>query len=305
MKLLSVIVPCHNEESTLPVFYQELIRVLPQVPARLELILVDDGSRDGTLACMRRLAQEDNRVHYLSFTRNFGKEAAMLAGLRAASGDWVCIMDADLQDPPELLPQMLRELEATGADCAAARRISREGEPPLRSLCSRLFYRLFHRISSIQLNQGERDFRLMNRPMVDAVLSLDERVRFTKGIFSYVGFSTCWVEYKHTSRISGTSSWSLRGLFGYALDGIASFSSALILVPFLFALLSLLIFFAALAVLLVAAATSRFFPGLTVLCLGALVSFCLFLTLGTISYYLSRIYLEVKRRPLYFIRERR
>ena len=229
----------------------------------------------------------------------------MLAGLRAASGDWVCIMDADLQDPPELLPQMLAELEATGADCAAARRISREGEPPLRSLCAHMFYRLFRRISSIPLSQGERDFRVMGRPMVDAVLSLDERVRFTKGIFSYVGFSTCWVEYDHTSRISGTSSWSLRGLFGYAMDGIASFSSALILVPFLFAILSLLVFAAALAILMVATATSQPLQGISVFCLGSLVFFCLFLTLGTISYYLSRIYLEVKRRPLYFIRERR
>ena len=229
----------------------------------------------------------------------------MLAGLRAASGDWVCIMDADLQDPPELLPQMLAELEATGADCAAARRISREGGPPLRALCAHMFYRLFRRISSIPLSQGERDFRVMGRPMVDAVLSLDERVRFTKGIFSYVGFSTCWVEYDHTSRISGTSSWSLRGLFGYAMNGIASFSSALILVPFLFAILSLLVFAAALAILMVATATSQPLQGISVFCLGSLVFFCLFLTLGTISYYLSRIYLEVKRRPLYFIRERR
>lgn len=204
----------------------------------------------------------------------------------AASGDWVCIMDADLQDPPELLPQMLAELEATGADCAAARRISREGEPPLRSLCAHMFYRLFRRISSIPLSQGERDFRVMGRPMVDAVLSLDERVRFTKGIFSYVGFSTCWVEYDHTSRISGTSSWSLRGLFGYAMNGIASFSAAL-------------------AILMVATATSQPLQGISVFCLGSLVFFCLFLTLGTISYYLSRIYLEVKQRPLYFIRERR
>lgn len=305
MKLLSVIVPCHNEEKTLPLFLEELKQVSRELPARLELILVDDGSQDLTLTYMHKLAQEDERIHYLSFTRNFGKEAAMLAGLRASSGDWVCIMDADLQDPPELLPRMFQKLLDTGADCAAARRISRDGEPPVRSLCSRLFYRLFSRVSGISLCQGERDFRLMSRSMVTAVLALSERVRFTKGIFSYVGYSTCWVEFEHIRRASGKSSWSLGSLSRYALDGIASFSSFLLWIPFLFAFLSLLIFLGSLVWILQSLAHSQNVQDTAILCLAALFSACLFLTLGAVCFYLSRIYLEVKRRPLYFIRERR
>ena len=229
MSLLTVVVPCYNEEENVPFFYGELMKNEPffdEKGIELELLYVDDGSRDGTVTEVKKLREKDQRVHLVSFSRNFGKEAAIYAGLENAGGDYVVLMDADLQDPPELLPQLLELVREGGYDCAAVRRVDRKGEPPIRSWFARQFYRLINKMSKTEIVDGARDYRLMTRQMADAVLRVTEYNRFSKGIFSWVGFRTKWVETENVKRAAGESKWSFFKLLVYALDGIIAFSTA-------------------------------------------------------------------------------
>lgn len=229
-KKLSIVVPCYNEEEALPVFYAAILPVMGELQAcgeigDFELIFVDDGSRDGTLNQLKLLAQKDCHVKYFSFSRNFGKEAALLCGLRESSGDYVVTMDVDLQDPPGLIPEMLRGVTQEGFDCAGTRRVTRKGEPPVRSFFARQFYRIMRSLTDIEVVDGARDFRLMSRPMVNAIISMPERIRFSKGIFPWVGFKTRWFEYENIERSAGSTKWSFWSLFLYSIDGITAFSS--------------------------------------------------------------------------------
>jgi len=227
LPMLSIVVPCYNEEDAIPVFLGEITTVLfgMKKDVNYELVFVDDGSKDATLSILRQFSKDDRHVRYISFSRNFGKESAMLAGLEAVSGDFVAVMDVDLQDPPNLLPQMYEAIEGEGFDCVATRRVTRKGEPPIRSLFTRIFYRLINKISKTEIVDGARDYRLMTRQVVDAILSLKEYNRFSKGIFEWVGFDTKWISYDNLPRAAGTTKWSFWGLFSYAIDGIIGFST--------------------------------------------------------------------------------
>lgn len=306
MDVISIVVPCYNEEDALPVYYAEMKRVMAQMrEVRFELIFVDDGSRDGTLELMRALHEADARCRYLSFSRNFGKEAAIYAGLSQAAGDYAAVMDADLQDPPSLLPQMYRIVSQETFDCAAARRVTRDGEPRLRSFLANRFYRCMGRLSGMEFVSGARDFRLMNRKMTDAVLELGEYNRFSKGMFAWVGFRTKWLEYENVERAAGKTKWSLAHLFRYAAEGIAGFSTAPLSLPALlgagFCLGALLVFLAGLGGFL---STKLFMAGnWTLVCLLLLTGGIQLLCSGISSWYLSKVYLEVKRRPIYILQE--
>ena len=302
---LSIIVPCYNEQEVLPLFYRKTGEVLEKMGCEYELILVDDGSKDGTLAVMKDLAAKDPHVKYLSFSRNFGKESAMYAGLSNAKGDYAAVMDADMQDPPGLLPRMLDKLQTGEYDCVAARRVSRKGEPKIRSLFARGFYKIVNLISEAEIVDGARDFRLMKREMVQAVLSMGEYNRFSKGIFSWVGFKTAWVEYENAERAAGTTKWSFWGLTKYALDGVVSFSHA----PLAFIAWLGLIMTAFAAVMLVFVVVRKLIFGdpvagwastmSVIIFIGGLQLFCL----GIIAQYLAKTYMETKRRPHYIIAE--
>ena len=226
MPKISIVVPCYNEEAALPLFYQEITRVAGEMDdVDFEFVFIDDGSKDNTLPELRRLAAADSRVRFVSFSRNFGKEAGMLAGLEAATGDFVALMDADLQDPPSLLPELYRAVTEEGYDCAATRRTTREGEPPIRSFFARMFYRIINKISDADIVDGARDYRLMRRRVVDAILSMREYNRFSKGIFGWVGFKTKWVPFVNVERVAGETKWSFWKLFLYSLEGIVAFST--------------------------------------------------------------------------------
>lgn len=300
---LSIVVPCFNEEEALPIFYQEAEKYTKEIPADIEYCFVDDGSRDHTLEEMRRLHEQDKRVHYVSFSRNFGKEAGLLAGLELAEGDLVVTMDVDLQDPPSLLPEMFRIVTEEGYDCAATRRSTRKGEPPVRSWFAHRFYHLINRISDVDIVDGARDFRMMNRKMVNAVIQDAEYNRFSKGLYSWVGFSTKWMEYENVERSAGTTKWSFWKLFRYAIDGIIGYSTApLTWIAWCGSVLFTIGFIWFIADLIVSLVQGRALS-LTVLIffMGGLI----LLALGIISMYLSKIYLEVKHRPVYIVRERR
>ena len=308
-RLISVIVPCYNEEEALPPFLEALRKteagLREEFGCEVELLFVDDGSRDGTLGLLREAARMERNVRYLSFSRNFGKEAAMYAGLQHARGDYVVIMDADLQHPPEMLREMITVLEGGGYDCAAARRVSREGEPRLRSFFSRRFYRLMNRISDTEVIEGACDFRMMTRRMVEAILSLREYNRFSKGIFSWVGFRTKWLPFENQERVAGETKWSFWGLLVYAIQGIVGFST----VPLaLVALLGgLLCAGSLLTVIYIIVKTLLFgdpvggWPSMAcmVMFMGGVQLFCM----GILGEYLAKTYLEVKRRPVYVLSE--
>lgn len=307
--LLSIVVPCYNEQEALPLFYAEISRVAAGMKAThgadFEFIFVDDGSADGTLKIARALHEKDPRVRYISFSRNFGKEAGILAGLEAAKGDYVAMMDADLQDPPALLPEMLDALLHEDCDCAATRRTNRKGEPPIRSFFARMFYKLINKMSDADIVDGARDYRLMRRRMVDAILSLQEYNRFSKGIFGWVGFRTKWLEYVNVERVAGETKWNFWKLFRYSLEGIIGFSTAPL------ALASLLgIFFCLLAFILIAAIIVRTlvwgdptsgWPSMV--CIIFLCSGVQLFCMGVLGQYLAKTYMEVKRRPVYIVRE--
>ncbi len=309
MKKISVIVPCYNEEAALPLFYAEFCRVAEEMEhvgtVEFELLLVDDGSRDGTLTLARQLARQDARVRYLSFSRNFGKEAAMYAGLEKATGDYVATMDADLQDPPRLLPEMLATLESGEYDCAATRRVSREGEPRFRSFFARRFYKIINRISDANVVDGARDFRLMTRRMVDAILSMKEYNRFSKGIFGWVGFRTKWIPFVNVERVAGETKWSFWGLFLYAVEGITAFSTAPLAIASVVGVIFCLVAFV--LILIIVIKTLVFgdpvsgWPSLAcmVMFLGGMQLFCI----GILGQYLAKTYLETKHRPIYIIGE--
>lgn len=303
--LLSLIVPCYNEQEALPVFYRETAKVLASMDCDCELLLINDGSRDDTLAVMKELAAADPRVLYFSFSRNFGKEAAMYAGFCNARGDYIAVMDADLQDPPSLLPEMVRILQSGQYDSVATRRADRAGEPPVRSWFARRFYSLINRISDADIVDGARDFRLMTREMKDAILSMSEYNRFSKGIFGWVGFKTCWLPFENVERVAGQTKWSFWGLMKYAIDGIISFSQAPLDIASWFGFLMTGIAF----LMLIFIVVRRLIFGdpvagwastiCVIIFIGGLQLFCL----GIMGQYLAKTYMEVKNRPHYIISE--
>lgn len=312
---LSAVVPCYNEEESLPLFFDAITRVFGELRAQpgreaweLELVLVDDGSSDGTLAVMKGLAArapEAVDVRWVSFSRNFGKEAGLYAGLQHATGGLVATMDADMQDPPSLLPQMIETMEREGADSVGARRVSRTGEPPIRSFLARMFYKLINRISTADIADGARDFRLMRRPVVDAVLSMGEYNRFSKGIYGWVGFKNAWIPYENVERAAGESKWSVFKLFLYAFDGIAAFSTAPLAIASVAGILLCLVAFAAIIFIVVRALLFgdpvSGWPSLA--CIITFIGGVQLLCLGIIGQYLAKTYLETKKRPIYLVRE--
>ncbi|MBR2327244.1 MAG: glycosyltransferase family 2 protein [Clostridia bacterium] len=305
MEMLSLIIPCYNEEQVLPILYEELKKVASEMKDNsFEFIFVNDGSRDNTLSVIKGF-EDDSRVKYISFSRNFGKEAAILAGLDAAEGDYVAVMDADMQDPPSMLPEMIAAIKEQGADSAATRRISRTGEPPIRSFFANLFYKILNKTSGLNVMGGSRDFRLMKKEMVDAVRELPETDRFSKGLYEWVGFKTVWLEYKNVERAAGVTKWSFIKLFKYAVNGIVSFTTAPLKLATLLGILSV----AAAAVWTVvdivrATLYGSWIVGLDPVIIAVLaVGGIIMLLLGIIGQYLSHIFNEVKGRPEYIVKE--
>ena len=304
--IISIVVPCHNKEEMVPIFHKEITAVSEQLPdAVFEMIFVNDGSKDATLAELKRVASLDERVHYLSFSRNFGKEAAMVAGLRHATGNYVAVMDADLQDPPAMLVEMVALIRTGEYDCIGTKRLDRKGEPPIRSFFARQFYHLINRISDTEIVDGARDFRLMTRQMVDAVLEMTEYNRFSKGIFSWVGFETKYLSYENQERVAGKTTWSFWSLFKYSLDGIVAFSEAPLAIAAFTGFLSFAV--AILAALILTVRTLVFgnatsgWTSLIVIILG--MGGLQLLCLGILGKYLGKTFMETKRRPLYILKE--
>lgn len=307
MSLLSVIVPCYNEEENIADFYHELLKnssFLEEKKIELEILYIDDGSKDSTATEVKKLHAGDERVHLLSFSRNFGKEAAIYAGLQKSKGDYVVLMDADLQDPPALLPEMYSYIEQ-GYDSVATRRVTRKGEPVIRSFFARLFYRLMNRISKTEIVDGARDYRLMTRQVVDAILSMTEYNRFTKGIFGWVGYETKWIEFENVERKKGETKWSFWKLFLYSIDGITAFST----VPLAIASIMGVVFcFAAFLLIIITIVRKALFGDPTsgwpsLVCIISLISGVQLFCLGIVGQYLSKTYMEVKRRPVYLVKE--
>ena len=305
---LSLIIPCYNEQDSLSYLYEELVRVSESMPDYdFEYLFIDDGSKDKTLSIIEDLAQNDKRVVYIAFSKNFGKEAAMYAGFCNSTGDYVAVMDADMQDPPSLLPKMVQILESGEYDSVATRRVTRKGEPPVRSLCANMFYKIFKRASNVNIVSGARDFRLMKREMVDAIIQMCEHNRFSKGIFGWIGFKTYWLPFENIERVAGKSKWSFTKLFKYSFDGIFSFSDAALNIPYYLSAFLALASTAPLAYFIYYCITFGFwmgYPAITgslilfsVLTIGAL----LFLSLGLLGAYVSKIYDEVKGRPHYIV----
>lgn len=307
MSLLSVVVPCYNEEESVAYFYAELLKncsFLAEKNIELELLYIDDGSKDRTVAEIKKLREKDERIHLVSFSRNFGKEAAIFAGLENAKGDYVVLMDVDLQDPPALLPEMFSYIEQ-GYISVATRRVSRKGEPPVRSFFARMFYRLMKKISKTEIMDGARDYRMMTRQMVDAILSMREYNRFTKGIFGWVGFETKWLEYENVKRARGETKWSFWKLFVYSLDGITAFSTFPLMLSSIVG-----VFFCVLAFLMIVFIIVRKlifgdpvsgWPSLV--CIILMTSGVQFFCTGILGQYLAKTYMEVKGRPIYLVKE--
>lgn len=306
MEKISVIVSCYNEEKAIPLFYEEMERVSQSFDnIEFEYIFVNDGSEDETLNIIKQLRNQDNKVRYVSFSRNFGKEAAMFAGLEAAEGDYITLMDADLQDPPKLLPEMFHYIKNEGYDCVATRRATRKGEPKIRSWFSKMFYKLIDKVTDFKMVDGARDYRLMTKQVKDAIISMKEYNRFSKGLFSFVGFNTKWIEYENVERAAGETKWSFFKLFKYALEGITAFSTAPLalasIIGLLFCLVAgLLIVFIIIKTLVFGDPTSGW-PSMV--CIMVFMGGVQLLSLGVIGQYLSKTYLEVKNRPLYFVKE--
>ena len=308
MEKISVIVSCYNEEQALPLFYEEMERVRKQDfdgIAEFEYIFVNDGSKDNTLKEIKELREKDKKVRYISFSRNFGKEAAMLAGLEASEGDYVTLMDADLQDPPSLLRQMYNAIKEEGYDCVGTRRVTRKGEPPIRSFFARMFYKIINKMSSIEMVDGARDYRLMKRKVVDAIISLKEYNRYSKGLFSFVGFDTKWIEYENVERVAGETKWSFWKLFKYAIEGITAFSTTPLILSSLIGIIFCILSFVAIIFIIVRTLVNgdptAGWPSLV--CIIVFVSGVQLFSIGIIGQYLSKTYLEVKNRPIYIIKE--
>ena len=306
MNKISIIVPCYNEDAALPIYYKEMCKIMAQMKEEeFELIFVDDGSTDRTLAEMKTLREKDERCQYFSFSRNFGKEAAIYAGLKNATGEYAAIMDVDLQDPPSLLPKMYEILQTEDYDSVATRRSTRSGEPKIRSFLSESFYKFINRISKTEIVNGARDYRLMKRNMVDAVLKMSEYNRFSKGIFGWVGFRTKWLEYKNIERSAGETKWSMKKLFFYSLEGITGFSVAPLSLASVIGVIFCVVSF--LMIILIVVRTCIWgdpvsgWPSLA--CIIVLVSGVQLLCTGIVGEYLSKTYLETKRRPIFILKD--
>lgn len=307
MDKISLIIPCYNEEQALPFLYKEIVEVAASMPEQdFEFIFVNDGSKDNTLQIVKELKKADDRVYFVSFSRNFGKEAGIFAGLQMAKGDYIALLDADLQDPPSLIKEMYQILKNEDYDCVATRRVDRKGEPAIRSFFAKQFYKLINKISDTEIVDGARDFRLMSRQMVDAILDLSEYNRFSKGIFGWVGFNTKWLAYENVERVAGETKWSFIGLFFYSIEGIIAFSTRPLYIASAFGILFCLIAFIMICVIifktLVFGESVQGYA--STLCIiffiGGIQLFCL----GILGQYLSKTYLETKRRPIYIIKEK-
>ena len=302
---ISLVIPCFNEQEALPIFYEETSKILKEMHVEYELIFVIDRSRDETLSIIKKLAEKDFSVRYLSFSRNFGKEAAMYSGFCNAKGDYVAIMDADMQDPPSLLPEMLEILKTGEYDSVATRRVNRDGEPPVRSWFAKKFYQIINKISDADIVDGARDFRLMHRSMVDAIVEMGEYNRFSKGIFGWVGFRTYWMSYENVERVAGETKWSFWKLFKYAIDGIINFSQAPLSIASWFGMLMTGFSFIALAVIIIRKlifgdpVTGWASTICVIILIGGIQMFCL----GIIGQYIAKMYLETKKRPHYIVSE--
>jgi glycosyltransferase involved in cell wall biosynthesis len=310
MELISVIVPSYNEQEALPFFYKEICKVSEEFTKKdvdMEFIFVDDGSRDDTLNVIKEFAGKDSRVHYVSFSRNFGKEAAIYAGLEAAKGDYAVLMDADLQDPPALLPEMYSIIKQEGYDSVATRRVTRKGEPVIRSFFARMFYRIMNKMSDVDLVDGARDYRLMKRCMVDAILSMTEYNRFTKGIFGWIGFKTKWLEFENTERVAGETKWSFWKLFRYSIEGIVGFSTMPLMIASWLGVIMCI--FAVFAIIFVVVRQLAYggsaFGWPSMVCIIALFSGIQLLCIGILGQYLAKTYLETKNRPIYIAKEKK
>ena len=304
-KLISVIISCYNEEQSIPYFYEEIEKISKEMPTNFEYIFVDDGSSDKTLEIIKKLSSKDSKVKYISFSRNFGKEAAMLAGLEKSKGDYVTLMDADLQDPPSLLPFMYDIITKEDYDQVGTRRVSRKGEPVIRSFFARKFYKIINKMSKIEMVDGARDYRLMKREVVDAIISLKEYNRYSKGLFSFVGFKTKWLEYENVKRVAGETKWSFFKLFRYAIEGIVAFSTIpLSLATFIGLIMCLLSFIAIIFIIIKTLVFGDPVSGWpSMICIILFLSGIELFSMGIIGIYLSKTYLEVKQRPIYIIRE--
>ena len=306
MDKISVIVPCFNEDASLPFYKEEILKVMQQMSSEeFELLFINDGSKDTTLPLLKQYAAEDTRFKYVSFSRNFGKEAAIYAGLQHSTGDYVCIMDADLQDPPSLLPEMYDIVKNQGYDSVATRRVSRKGEPAIRSFFARMFYKIINRISDADIVDGARDYRLMNRAMVDAIVSMSEYNRFSKGIFGWVGFNTKWLEYENVERVAGETKWSFWKLFKYSIEGMTAFSVLPLQIASIFGVLFSTIAFIMIIVIIIRTLIfgdpTSGWPSMV--CIVMMIGGIQLLCIGILGQYLSKTYLETKRRPIYIEKE--
>ena len=306
MKKISVIVPCYNEQEAVPFFYEEMVRVEKSMQNySFELIFVNDGSKDNTINVVRELAAKDEQVKFIDFSRNFGKEAAIYAGLSNATGDYVVMMDADLQDPPALLPEMVRYIEEEGYDSVATRRVTRKGEPPIRSFFARCFYKLINKMSKTEIVDGARDYRLMTRRFVNSLLELSEYNRFSKGLFGWVGYKTKWLEFENVERVAGETKWSFWKLFLYSIEGIVGFSTAPLafsaVVGIVFCIVAFLFICVIVVKTLVFVDPVSGWPSMvcTSLLVGGIQLFCI----GILGEYLAKTYLEVKKRPIYICKD--
>ena len=303
--MLSVIVPCFNEEESLPIFYKEVIKIIKKMKIDFELIFINDGSKDKTLEILRNLAKEDKHVRYISFSRNFGKEAGVLAGLKSSRGDYIVMMDVDLQDPPHLLIEMYEELQKKEYDCVATRSVSRNGYSFIRKFFTKMYYKIINKISKTPIVDGARDFRMMTRQMVDAILSLEEYNRYSKGIFSWVGFDTKWITFENSERVAGKSKWNFWKLLAYSFESIVGFSTMPLLISsivgVLFCLISFIIIIFIIVRTLIYGDPVAGWPSLV--CIIFLVSGVQLFCLGIMGQYLSKTYLETKNRPIYIVKE--
>ena len=306
MDKISIIVPCYREEEALPHFWDSLKVTIEDIQdVDFEFLFVDDGSSDKTLSVVKGFSQEDSRVKYISFSRNFGKESAMYAGLENSTGDYVVIMDADMQDPPGLLPVMYNTVKREGYDCAAARRVNRKGEPKIRSFCARMFYKIMRKITKIDIVDGARDFRMMSRQMVDAIVSMSEYNRFSKGIFSWVGFNTKWLEYENVKRVEGETKWSMWKLLLYSFEGIIAFSTVPLAISSIIGIILCLLSFVGIVIVVIRQLIwqNSAYGWASMISIILMLSGIQLFSIGILGQYLAKTYLEVKRRPLYIIKD--
>ena len=307
MSLISLVVPCYNEQDAIPLFYKEIKRIKNNFEdsIEIEIIFVDDGSKDNTLQVVRELSTKDEMVKYISFSRNFGKESAMYAGLEKSKGEFIAILDVDLQDPPELLIDMYKGITEEGYDCVATRRVTRKGEPPIRSFFARCFYLFINKISNTEIVDGARDYRLMTRQMVDSILKMNEYNRFSKGIFSWVGYKTKWLEYENVKRVAGETKWSFWKLLIYSLDGIVAFSTTPLAIASIMGIMLFLVALVFVGIIVVKTLVwgepVSGYPSLmcTIMFIGGIQLLCI----GILGQYLSKTYLETKKRPIYIVKE--